>query len=161
MTAVVTHLNDIAQFYSDAGETFRASAFVKAAMAISKRPPLEFKGGKLQEKIPGVGPSIQKVIEEFTASGTSAKFNELAAEAQPKKPKTGVTYLQETTDWSDADCRVPNHIYIFDGDKCVGYIKEGTNVISMFKKPSTNFSKRGRKFTKLSNATVKRLVYGV
>ena len=58
-------------------------------------------------------------------------------------------YLQETTDWSSADCKIPNHTYIFDDDKCIGYIKAGTTEEIMFSKPSTNFSKKGRKFKKV------------
>jgi len=55
-------------------------------------------------------------------------------------------YLKETTDWSDAQARIPNHTYIFDGSSCVGYIKEGTTKEIMFNKPSRIFSKKGRTF---------------
>jgi hypothetical protein len=154
MTAVVEHLKDIAQFYSDAGEGFKAAAFVKAAVAISKRPPLQFKSGKLQDKIPGVGKSIQTVIEEFTANGTSSKFKQLAADVKPKV--TGkVHYMQETTDNWNTEYRVPCHIYLLQNARCIGYIREGTDEIQMFKKPS-NFDKRGRKFKELSKTAIEK-----
>jgi len=54
-------------------------------------------------------------------------------------------YLKETTVW-DTDYHVPNHTYMFDKGKCVGYIKEGTTDKIMFKKPSVQFSKRYRTF---------------
>lgn len=55
-------------------------------------------------------------------------------------------YLKETTKW---DGNTPNHTYIFDNDKVIGYIKEGTEEELMFKKPWNNFSKKGRTFVKL------------
>lgn len=62
-------------------------------------------------------------------------------------------YLQETTtDWK-TDYTVPCHIYIMDGSKCVGYIKEGTTEELMFSKPSVHFSKKGRKFKKIAKPT--------
>jgi len=71
-----------------------------------------------------------------------------------------VEFLQEVTDWSNVECSIPNHTYIFNENKqCVGYIKSGTHDIQMFKKPSVHFSRTGRKFTKLTKDTIKRLVY--
>jgi len=60
-------------------------------------------------------------------------------------------YLQETTDWSNCEVRIPNHIYIFDGSSCVGYIKEGTKDKIMFSKPSRIFSKKGRTFKEVKH----------
>ena len=55
-------------------------------------------------------------------------------------------YLKETTnDWK-TDFKVPNHTYIFQGAKCIGYIKEGTTEQLLFKKPWKSFDKRGRTF---------------
>lgn len=57
------------------------------------------------------------------------------------------TYLLETTKWD-----TPNHIYIFDGKKStkiVGYIKDGSNEITMFKKPLP-FDKRKRTFKEIT-----------
>ena len=66
-------------------------------------------------------------------------------------------YLQETTsDWK-VDYRVPCHIYIMDGAKNVGYIKEGTNEVLMYSKPSAQFSKTRRKFKKLTQKELKAL----
>lgn len=154
MSDLTVHLKDIAQFYSDKGEGFKASAFVKAAVAISKLPPLQFVNGKLQDKVPGVGKSIQSVIEEFTATGTSTKFNILAAEAKPKKKEGGVHYMQELTDDWKTEYRVPCHIYLLQNTKCIGYIKEGTTEVQMFKKPM-QFDKRGRKFKELKGQALR------
>lgn len=55
-------------------------------------------------------------------------------------------YLKETTDWGGS---AGNHTYIMDGTKCIGYIMEGTDKQEFFKKPSVNFSKRGRKFKEI------------
>lgn len=60
-----------------------------------------------------------------------------------------IKYLQEITDWSNSEVRIPNHTYIFDGSNCVGYIKEGTTTPYMFKKPSRIFSKKGRSFKEI------------
>ena len=52
-------------------------------------------------------------------------------------------YLQETTVWSTP---IPNHTYIFDGSSCVGYIKCGSEQVTMFSKASKQFSKTRRQF---------------
>jgi hypothetical protein len=54
-------------------------------------------------------------------------------------------FLKETTKY-DVEYRVPMHTYAFDGSKCVGYIPEGSTELRLFKKPSVNFSKKGRSF---------------
>lgn len=54
-------------------------------------------------------------------------------------------YLQETTKWVDAP-NIPNHIYVFEKDQCVGYIKAGTTNIEMFNAPMKRFSKSKRTF---------------
>lgn len=58
--------------------------------------------------------------------------------------------LQEITVWK-TDYRVPNHTYILDGSKMVGFIPEGTTEPTMFQSPQT-FSRTGRKFTKVGGA---------
>ena len=56
--------------------------------------------------------------------------------------------LIETTDWSDALARIPNHTYYLNKDgKAVAYMKEGTDEIIEFKKPMM-FDKRYRTFKK-------------
>jgi hypothetical protein len=57
-------------------------------------------------------------------------------------------YLQETTDWSEASCHVPNHIYIVEdgrSGRALGYIKAGTTDRIMFSKP-LNFDRKYRTF---------------
>lgn len=56
-----------------------------------------------------------------------------------------LTYLKETTNYN-AGYRVPLHTYIMCGSKCIGYIKEGTEESTFFKKPSVQFSKKNRTF---------------
>lgn len=53
--------------------------------------------------------------------------------------------LKETTKWD-----TPNHTYLFKkaNGKCVGYIKEGSDDVVMFVKP-TSFDKRRRTFTEV------------
>lgn len=58
-------------------------------------------------------------------------------------------FIQELTDDWKTEFRVPCHIYVMDGSKCVGYIKEGTTKIDFFSVPWTYFDKRHRKFKKL------------
>lgn len=53
-------------------------------------------------------------------------------------------YLQETTVW-DTEYPMPNHIYILERNKCIGYILAGTKKKIMFDKPMF-FDKRGRTF---------------
>lgn len=53
-------------------------------------------------------------------------------------------YLKETTDWSNVEYRVPNHTYIFDQDRCVGYIVNGE--VKMFDQPLKRFARKGRQF---------------
>ena len=60
-------------------------------------------------------------------------------------------YLQETTDWSDTDYNVKNHIYILENGRSgrmLGYVKEGTNEKIMFAKPFF-FNRKNRTFKEL------------
>jgi len=58
-------------------------------------------------------------------------------------------YLKETTDNWTTSFKMPAHIYILDGSTCVGYIKQGAEVETMFNHPLKNFDKRGRTFDEL------------
>lgn len=153
MATLYNHLNDIAQLFSDLDDRWRAGAFVNAARVISKTSNLTFKDGVLQDKIPGVGKAIKEVIEEFTATGTSRKFNklttELAVKSKTKKPEGVISYLKETTEKWNTDYRVPCHTYIIENSKCIGYIREGTREVKTFSKP-LNFEKGGRTFNTLT-----------
>jgi len=59
-------------------------------------------------------------------------------------------YLQEVTDNWKCEYRVPNHIYMINGIKAIGYIKEGTTEKIMFSKPIF-FDRRNRKFKELKS----------
>lgn len=62
-------------------------------------------------------------------------------------------YLQETTkDWK-CDFTVPNHIYLVEGMRCLGYIKEGTKEVLMFNKPLM-FDKKKRSFKELGKRAI-------
>lgn len=56
--------------------------------------------------------------------------------------------LKETTQYT-VDYKVPMHTYAFEYGKCVGYIKEGTDKLVRFKKPSVHFNKKGRTFKEI------------
>jgi hypothetical protein len=61
--------------------------------------------------------------------------------------------LQETTKWKDTPTQ-SNHIYLFDGQKAVAYIKFGQGEPFYFKTPLT-LDKRGRTFAKADNRLFK------
>lgn len=54
--------------------------------------------------------------------------------------------LQEVTVW-EVDFRQPNHIYLFDGEKVIAYIKWGEGDPIAFGRRE-KLDKRGRKFIK-------------
>ena len=62
------------------------------------------------------------------------------------------TYIQETTKW--AQSTTPNHTYIMEGSKCVGYIKASDGLdfskAIMFSKGGF-FSKSRRTFKEIKN----------
>jgi hypothetical protein len=55
-----------------------------------------------------------------------------------------IKYLKETTEWSEST--IPNHIYIFENNACVGYIKSGETTENYFNAPLKQFSKTRRQF---------------
>lgn len=55
--------------------------------------------------------------------------------------------LQEITEWT-VPYKFPNHIYLVNGSKMLGYIKYGVGEPQYFKKPMT-FEKSRRKFLKI------------
>ena len=58
---------------------------------------------------------------------------------------------REITDWSDSEYAVPNHTYLFDGkSNILAYAIEGTNEITVFKKP-LKVSTTRRKFEKVKH----------
>jgi len=62
-----------------------------------------------------------------------------------------IKYMRETTDWSEVtEINIPNHTYIVEGSKLIGYIKQGETKEIMFSK-GLPFTTRGRTFEKLSN----------
>jgi len=62
---------------------------------------------------------------------------------------------QEVTDWSRADCKVPQHIYITSGSMLLGYVPEGTTEAVIFSKPKKQWSPSRRKFRNLTKAEIR------
>ena len=56
--------------------------------------------------------------------------------------------LKETTVWDKVDYKVPNHTYMIENTKCVGYIRESDGKEFRFAKPMF-FDRRGRKFQEI------------
>jgi hypothetical protein len=56
--------------------------------------------------------------------------------------------LKETTVWDKVDYKVPNHTYMIENTKCVGYIRESDGKEFRFTKPMF-FDRRGRKFQEI------------
>ena len=55
-------------------------------------------------------------------------------------------YMKEVTDDWKCEYRVPNHTYIMEGKRCIGYIKKNTTEEILFGKPLKQFDTRRRKF---------------
>ena len=64
--------------------------------------------------------------------------------------------LKEITDDWKCTYHVPNHYYILEGTRAIGYIKENTKTPIIFSKPIF-FDKRKRKFVKLTKKQIKEL----
>jgi len=142
MEKVIKHLEEVATLFKKSGEIWRATAYLKAITAIKNVDDLEFENGKLKNKIPGVGKSIRETIEEFHATGTSKKYQNLSKDV---KSDSTVVYLQEITENWNANFRVPNHTYILENGRLVAYIPEGKKQKIKLKQPLT-FDRKGRKF---------------
>lgn len=60
-------------------------------------------------------------------------------------------YLKETTDWSKVtEVNIPNHTYMVEGTRVLGYIKENDSEEIMFSKPLP-FNKKGRTFSEVKS----------
>ena len=77
---VTDHLKQIAHLFLKKKDQWRSKAFSRVAGELEIRHrPLEFNNGKLVTKIAGAGASVTGVIEQFVATGTSNKLQELRA----------------------------------------------------------------------------------
>lgn len=85
---LISHLVTVGSLYSKVPDTWRSSAFFKVVATIrSYKKEVVLENGKLARKIPGVGPSIQKTIEQFLNTGTSEKYETLKETVKDKEPK--------------------------------------------------------------------------
>jgi DNA polymerase/3'-5' exonuclease PolX len=77
---IANHLQQIAHLFLKAKEQYRSKAFSKVADGIRFRQlPITILDGKIQEKIEGVGESINETIVQFITTGTSDKMEKLRA----------------------------------------------------------------------------------
>ena len=68
-----------------------------------------------------------------------------------------ISAYREITDWSDSEYYVPNHTYLFDGkSNILAYAIEGTNEVTVFKKP-LKVSTTRRKFEKVKHKALDKL----
>ena len=82
---IAQHLNDIAALYEYSNQNWKSRAYLNAATLLMGRfDGLPFDDtGYLQEKLPGVGASIQGTIEEFNWYGKSGKLKSLLKKGGP------------------------------------------------------------------------------
>jgi len=76
--ALSQHLNKIAKEYRAVGDNpHRIKAFTKAALNISQTLSPVISGAYARANIEGVGESIEKVIDDFLASGSSQRLKQM------------------------------------------------------------------------------------
>lgn len=67
----------ISAYYSMSGDKYRARAFGKASAQIGQYPIDIISGSQARREISGIGESIQTAIDEYLATGTIQRLNEL------------------------------------------------------------------------------------
>jgi len=78
-------LNLISNYYIMARDTYRAKAFGNAAVKIADYPTAILSGAQARRDIPGIGESIETAINEFIATGTVTRLQELEGKFGDRK----------------------------------------------------------------------------
>jgi len=78
--AIAGALREIASYFDVEGDRFRARAYERAARAIALAPDVDglVREGRLRE-LPGIGPSLARVIEEISRTGSVGLLTRLRA----------------------------------------------------------------------------------
>jgi len=81
---IAKHLNDLGYLFSQNKDSWRSSAYLKAAESISTYPKeLTILNDSIKNKIPGIGKGIESVIIEFVSKGTSDTYVSLMSLGLP------------------------------------------------------------------------------
>src|SRR3972149_1831897 len=78
-------LNLIGEYHTLEKETYRAKAFKAAALKISQHPNIIISGTQARRELTGIGASIEGVIDEYFATGTSQRLKELEQKFSDRK----------------------------------------------------------------------------
>jgi len=78
-------LNLIASYYTIARDTYRARAFNNASVKIAAHQYAILSGAQARQELTGIGDSIQTAIDEYIATGTIQRLQELQARFPDRK----------------------------------------------------------------------------
>lgn len=75
----------VAGYYTMARDTYRAKAFSNASVQIGQHPIAILSGAQARREIKGIGDSIQAAIDEYFATGTIKRLEELEGRFQDRR----------------------------------------------------------------------------
>jgi len=78
-------LSLLASYYVMAGDTYRATAFTKASINISKHDKAILSGTQARKELSGIGDSTQRIIDEYISTGKVKRLEELESQFSDRK----------------------------------------------------------------------------